>query len=100
MGFQTAAKKIYNLLWKKLPQFLNNTFEVSYTKASKIIGSVLCLVALFVTILRIDTFLTLPLTSRWLLMAVDLFLPFLIAFATIYTVRLKSEKAQIGRAHV
>lgn len=94
MGFQTAAKKIYNLLWKKLPQFLNNTFEFSYTKASKIIGSVLCLVALFVTILRIDTFLTLPLTSRWLLMAVDLFLPFLIAFATIYTVRLKSEKAR------
>ncbi len=91
MNFQTTTKKIYNLFWKQIPRFLNNTFEVSYTRASKIIGSVLCLVALFVTIIRIDTFLSLPLTSRWLIMAVDLFLPFLIGFATIYTIRFKSQ---------
>ena len=93
MNFQTIEKKVYDLFWKKIPEFFNNMFEVSYTKTSKIIGSVLCLAALMLTILRIDTFLSLPVNSRWLLMALDLALPFIIGFAVIYTIRLKSEKA-------
>ncbi len=94
MDFQAVGKKVYNLFWKKLPAFLNNTFEVSYTRVSKILGSVLCLIALFVTILRIDAFAVLPYSTRWILMACCLFLPFAIGFATIYTVRIKNKLAE------
>ncbi len=92
MNFQATAKKIYSFFWEKLPRFLNNTFEVSYTKASKITGSVLCIVTLICVILNIGAFSELSNSSRWMLMAIDLFLPFAIALAVIFTVRLRSEK--------
>ncbi len=91
---QKLAKSIYDFFWVKVPKFLNNTFEVTYSKASKIIGSILCLLSLILVILCINTFSTLAVSARWLLMAVDLFLPFLIAFCTIYTVRFKSESVR------
>ncbi len=92
MTFQRFAKRVYTFFWEKLPAFLNNTFEVSYTKTSKIIGVVLCLISLVAVILSINTYSELAITSRWVLMAIDLGLPFLIAGATIFTVRFKNEK--------
>ncbi len=94
MTLEKLAKGIYRFFWIKMPKFLNDTFEVSYNKTSKIIGSILCLASLILVILCINTFSGLSVSARWLLMAVDLFLPFLIAFCAIYTVRFKSEKAK------
>ncbi len=73
-----------------LPDFLKNTFEITYSKVSKITGSVLCLLSLILVILSIDTYSSLEYSVRWLLMATDLALPFFIALATIYTVRIKN----------
>jgi len=92
MNLQKLAKSIYNFIWVKIPKFLNKTFEVSYSPTSKIVGSVLCLLGLALVIFCIGTYSSLDVSTRWLLMAIDLFLPFLIAFCTIYTVRFKDEK--------
>ena len=94
MNLKATGKKIYSIFWEKLPAFLNKTFEVSYTKTSKITGSVLCLICIIGVILNINAFLKLSISSRWVLMALDMFLPFAIALATIFTVRFKSEKAR------
>ncbi len=94
MNLQKLAKSIYSFLRYEVPKFFNNTFEVSYSRASKIVGSILCVCSLILVILCINTFTTLSVSTRWLLMAVDLFLPFLIAACTIYTVRLKNETAR------
>ncbi len=67
-------------------------FEITYSLASKITGTVLCLAGLLLVIFRIDAFSALPVSSRWLLMAADLLLPFVIAFCTIFTVRFKDEQ--------
>lgn len=93
MTLQRFAKNVYNFFSVKIPTFVKRNFEISYTVSSKIFGSVLCLASLLLVILCIHTYDTLSVSTRWLLMAVDLFLPFLIAFCTIYTVRFKSEKA-------
>ncbi len=94
MNLQKLAKSVYSFFWVKIPKFLNNTFEVTYSKTSKIIGSILCLLSLLLVILCINTYSILSVSTRWLLMAVDLILPFLIAFCTIYTIRFKNEIAQ------
>lgn len=91
MNFK-KVKPVFDFFDKKLPSFLDNTFEVSYNKASKITGVVLCLTSLLWVILSINNFLVLEFSSRWILMALDLFLPFAIALVTIYTVRLKNER--------
>ena len=87
------AKKIAKLLLN-LPCKIKNAVTVSYTKPSKYIGCFLCLAGLLLVILRIDAFTALETSSRWMLMALDLFLPFAIGAATIYTIRFKREKTQ------
>ena len=94
MNFQAFGKRLYNFFSVKIPEFINNTFEISYTKPSKFIGCILCLAGLLLVILRIDAFIELPKSTRWMLMAADLALPFALGACTIYTVRLKNVKAQ------
>ena len=92
MSFKNTAEKIYSFFSVKTPAFIKNTFDIRYTKKSKIFGSALCLICLLFVIIRIDAFQALTTANRWLLMATDLFLPFLIGFAAIYTIRFKSEQ--------
>lgn len=91
MDLQKVAKNIYNFFWVKIPQFLNNSFEVTYSATSKIIGSTLCLLSLVLVIFCINTFSAISIANRWMLMAIDLFLPFFIAFCTIYTIRFRNQ---------
>ncbi len=93
MFFENSAKKLYSFFSVKTPEFIKKNFDISYTKKSKIIGCALCLAALLFVIIRIEAFGVLEPSTRWLLMAADLFLPFLISASTIYTVRIKNEKA-------
>ncbi len=92
MSLQKIAKSIYRFFWIKMPKFLDKTFEVSCSTISKITGSILCLLGLVLVIFCIGTYSSIDVSNRWLLMAIDLFLPFLIAICTIYTVRFKNEK--------
>lgn len=94
MDFQAIGKKFYTFFSVKIPEFIKSTFDISYTKSSKFIGCFLCLAGLLLVILRIDAFTKLSTSSRWVLMAVDLVLPFVLGACTIYTVRFKSERIQ------
>ncbi len=94
MNCQSLEKKLYTFFSVKIPEFIKNAFEFSYTKPSKFIGCILCLAGLLLVILRIDAFNALSPSSRWMLMAADLFLPFALGACTIYTVRFKNEKAE------
>lgn len=93
MKFKAFCKKSYTHLFLSEPHKISNAFfDVSYTNLSKYLGCFLCLAGIIFVILRIDAFEALETSSRWWLMAADLFLPFAIGGATIYTVRLKSQK--------
>ncbi len=72
-----------------LPDYFKSSFEVSFSKPSKIAGCVLCLAGLLLVILRIKAFDSLDISVRWLLMAFDLAVPFFIAAATIFTIKIK-----------
>ena len=74
-----------------LPAYFKNNFEITSTKTSKIIGIVLGLAALLLVVLRITAFDALDTSVRWLLMALDLFLPFVIAAVTVFTLKIKHE---------
>ncbi len=94
MMLETLGRRLYMLFSVKAPAFIKKNFDISYTKASKIIGCTLCLMGLFLVIVRIEAFSALSLSTRWLLMALDLFLPFVIGACTIFNVRFKSDLAQ------
>ena len=87
-------EKLYNIFSIKLPANVKKHFDITYTKASKLVGCTFCLLGLMLVILCIDAFSALSNHSRWLLMALDLILPFVLALCTIYTVRFKSEKVR------
>ncbi len=91
---ESVFEKLYNLFSIKLPANIKKHFDITYTKASKIVGCVFCLMGLLLVILCIDAFSVLENQKRWILMALDLILPFILALCTIYTVRFKSEKAR------
>ncbi len=74
-----------------LPRYFKENFEITYTNTSKIIGSILCLAALLLVIFRIGTFDTLAVSVRWLVMALDLSLPFVIAAVVAFTLKIKHE---------
>lgn len=87
-------EKLYTLFSVKLPSQIKKNFDITYTKTSKMVGSVFCLLGLLFVILSIDEFSALDGYKRWLLMATDLILPFALAGSIIYTVRFKSEKVR------
>ncbi len=74
-----------------LPNYFKNNFEISTTKPLKIVACALCLAGLLLTILRIDAFNSLNIQSRWILMALDLTLPFVIAAVTAFNIKIKHE---------
>ncbi len=91
---ENVFEKLYNVFSIKLPANIKKHFDITYTKASKLVGCTFCLLGLLLVIVFIDAFSALENNSRWLLMALDLILPFILALCTIYTVRFKSEKAR------
>jgi len=72
--------------------FLNNNFEVSGTKRSKIAGLVVGAVTLLLVILNVEAFTSQEFKSKWLLLAFVLFCPFVLGYCTAYTVSIKNEK--------
>lgn len=91
MNFKKILNSLSLFFEQKLPAFLSKNIEVSYSKKSKIVGCALCLLTLFLVIFSINTYLTLDTSVKWILMALDLSLPFAIALVTIFTVRVKNE---------
>ena len=71
-----------------LPNYFKNNFEITTTKSSKIIGAVLCLAGILLVIFSINTYNTLSISNRWIIMALDLALPFVIAAVTIFRIKI------------
>ena len=74
---------------QSLPNYFKNSFEITSSKPLKIIGAVLCLACLLLVIFSINTYNTLSISTRWLLMALDLALPFIIAAVTMFRLNIK-----------
>jgi len=71
--------------------FLYNTFEVTSTKRSKIIGAVIGVITLLAVVLSVHEFTSQDFSSKWLLLAVALICPFILFLTTAFTVRFKSD---------
>ena len=71
-----------------LPNYFKNNFEITTTKSSKIIGAILCLAGILLVIFSINTYNTLSISNRWIIMALDLALPFVIAAVTIFRIKI------------
>ena len=56
MFFKKIWNSVLSFFKTKLPEFLNNNFEVTSTKRSKIIGSVVCFVTLIAVILDVGAY--------------------------------------------
>ena len=79
---------------QSVPNYFKNNFEITTSKPSKIIGTVLCLVCLLLVILSINTYNTLSISTRWIIMALDLALPFVIATVTIFRLKINHKLTQ------
>ena len=75
----------------RLPEFLNNNFEITSTKRSKLIGSVLSFVTLIAVILDVNAYTSQEFASKWLLLAFALFCPFILGFTAAYSIRIKND---------
>ena len=75
----------------RLPEFLNNNFEITSTKRSKLIGSVLSFVTLIAVILDVNAYTSQDFASKWLLLAFALFCPFILGFTAAYSIRIKND---------
>ena len=93
MDFNNIKNGVVEFFANSLPNFLKNTFEIKYSKASKITGSILCIVALLFVVLSVNTYKTLDFSVRWLLLAIDLALPFILGLSTIFTIKIKNDLA-------
>ena len=88
--------KLYRFLTKfksNVYKKIDDIFIITSTNKSKISGVLFCFITLITVILLKDEFLSLEISSKWLLLSAALLFPFIIAFAIGYTVRLRSEKA-------
>ncbi len=90
MDFKNTIKSAKDFFKDTFPKFLSDTFEITYTKTSKIIGIIICLLSLLLVVLSVNTYSTLDYSIRWILLSVDLALPFLLALTTIFTIKIKN----------
>jgi len=91
MDFNNVKQRFTNFFAKTIPNFLNNTFEIKYSKSSKIAGITLCLLSLLLVVLSVNTYRTVDFSIRWILLSLDLALPFVLGIATIFTVKIKND---------
>lgn len=81
----------FNCLFNKTAAFLNNYFEVTSTKRSKIIGTLIATISFLGVLLRAENFIEQEFASKNLLLIFAFICPFIIWITATYTVRIKSE---------
>ncbi len=74
-----------------LPVFIRDTFEITSTKRSKIVGFSVGGVCLFAVILNNKAYTAQEFASKWLLLAFALIAPFIIGICIAYTVKIKND---------
>ena len=91
MTISKIGLSILNFFKVILPNFISANFEITKTKRSKIIGTIIGAATLLLTVLRVESFTALETSNKWLLLAVVLMCPFVLAFFTVYTIRIKND---------
>ena len=91
MFFKKVLNSVLGFFRTRVPEFFKTTFEVTSTKRSKIIGSVICFVTLIAVILDVGAYTSQDFASKWLLLAFALLCPFILGLAAAYSVRIKND---------
>lgn len=91
MTVSKARDSFLNFIRKTLPRFLEDNFEITSTKCSKIVAAVIGGITLLSVILLVNEFTILENISKWILLAVALICPFILAFFTAYTIKIKNQ---------
>lgn len=91
MHLGKAWNTILGFFRNTLPDFLKQNFEITSTKRSKIIGSVICVVTLIAVILDVNAYTSQDFAAKWLLLAFALFCPFILGFAAAFSVVIKND---------
>ena len=91
MFFEKVWNSVFDFFKTKIPEFCKSNFEVTATKRSKIIGSVICFVTLIAVILDVGAYTSQDFASKWLLLAFALICPFILGFSAAYYVRIKND---------
>lgn len=91
MFFKKVLNSVLGFFRTRVPEFLKTNFEVTSTKRSKIIGSVICFVTLIAVILDVGAYTSQDFASKWLLLAFALICPFILGITAAYSVRIKND---------
>lgn len=90
--FKNAVNNVTAFFKQKIPAFCRESFEITSSKRSKIIGSVICAVTALAVILDVNAYVSQDFRQKWLLLAFALMCPFILGLTAIYTVRVKNER--------
>ncbi len=74
-----------------LIKFIKNTFEVTSTKKSKITGMIFTVILMIAVVADSKQFISLDFRQKWLLLAVALFLPFVVGLSIAYSIKIKND---------
>lgn len=80
-----------SVIKKAVAGFVNDNFEITSTKKSKIVGIVLLGITLLWTVLSVNTFISQEFSSKWLLLAFALICPFILGLSAAFSVRIKND---------
>ena len=90
MSLGKTWNRVLDFFRIKTPDFFKANFELTSTKRSKIIGSVICLVTLIAVILDVNAYISQDFSSKWLLLAFALFCPFILGICAAFSVTIKN----------
>ena len=90
MSLGKTWNRVLDFFRIKTPDFFKANFEITSTKRSKIIGSVICLVTLIAVILDVNAYISQDFSSKWLLLAFALFCPFILGICAAFSVTIKN----------
>ncbi len=74
-----------------LIKFIKDTFEVTSTKKSKITGMIFTVILMIAVVADSKQFISLDFRQKWLLLAVALFLPFVVGLSIAYSIKIKND---------
>ncbi|MBR0466700.1 MAG: sulfatase-like hydrolase/transferase [Clostridia bacterium] len=95
MTFNNIIKKVkeydYKNAYNKAVSYVDNSFEVTSTKTSKLIGVITSFVLMFAVIFLHKQYTEQEFATKWLLLAFSMLFPFLIGAVIAYTVKITND---------
>lgn len=92
MRIADVPKSVHSFFKNKVLCFLKENIEITTSRRSKIIGTIIAAVSLIIVVLSVDAYTSQNFAAKWLLLAFGLAAPFILWFFCAYTIRIKNEK--------